>query len=365
MFDVSIECISVQDFRSLKFLNLSFSKPINVIYGENNAGKTSLLEAIYICSNFKSFKSVSNTELINNSSKSFKISLKYSQNSLNYSIYLEKSLKSSKVLYNDKPTTKKAISLAFPCYSLVFGFNNILLNDSSYRRSFLDSGMFHVEPKSENHYKNFEKCLKQRNFLLKTNHSINNNNWDDQLVSTNNSLSEFRQNYFNHLNQEFIKIINDLKREIPEIYNDISSLSLDYFKGWDKLNFEETLKANINKDVRAGYTNSGTHRSDFYVYSHNKPVRESGSMSTLIIACLIINLARINVFHVKHGFKPTLLIDDLFFGIDKKNLAAVVKLLVYIKGNIVLTAPNLYIDILKQVCQESNDIEIINMEQKV
>ena len=70
---------------------------------------------------------------------------------------------------------KKTISLAFPCYSLVFGFNNILLNDSSYRRAFLDSGMFHVEPKSENHYKNFEKCLKQRNFLLKTKHSINNN----------------------------------------------------------------------------------------------------------------------------------------------------------------------------------------------
>ena len=365
MFNVAIDSISIQDFRSLKFLNLSFSKAINIIYGENNAGKTSLLEAIYICSNFRSFKSVSNTELINNLSKSFKISLKYTQNSLNNTIYLEKSLKSSKVLYNNKNTTKKAISLAFPCYSLVFGFNNILLNDSSYRRAFLDSGMFHVEPNYENYLKNFEKCLKQRNFLLKTKQLVNNNNWDDQLVSANRNLSECRESYFNALNKEFIKIINDLKREIPEIYNDISSLTLDYFKGWDELNFEETLKLNINKDMRAGYTNSGTHRSDFYVYSHNKPVRESGSMSTLIIACLIINLARINVFHVKHGFKPILLIDDLFFGIDKKNLTAVVKLLVYIKGNIVLTAPNIYIDILKQACQESSDIEIINMEQKL
>lgn len=364
MFNVGIESISVQDFRSLKFLNLSFSKPINIIYGENNAGKTSLLEAIYICSNFKSFKSVSNTELINNLSKSFKISLKFYQNSLNNTIYLEKSFKSSKVLYNNKTTTKKAISLAFPCYSLVFGFNNILLNDSSYRRTFLDSGMFHVEPKSENYLKNFEKCLKQRNFLLKTKQSTY-NNWDDQLVNSNRNLSESRQHYFDLLNKEFIKIINDLKREIPEIYNDISSLSLDYYKGWDEINFEETLKLNINKDMRSGYTSVGTHRSDFYVYSQNKPVRESGSMSTLIIACLIINLARINVFHVKHGFKPTLLIDDLFFGIDKKNLTAVVKLLVYIKGNIVLTAPNIYIDILKQACHVSNDIEIINMEQKV
>jgi len=365
VFNVGIESISVQDFRSLKFLNLSFSKPINIIYGENNAGKTSLLEAIYICSNFRSFKSVSNTELINNSSKSFKISLKYTQKSINNTIYLEKSLKSSKVLYNDKVTTKKDISLAFPCYSLVFGFNNILLNDSSYRRAFLDNGMFHVEPKSENHLKDFEKCLKQRNFLLKTTQLQSNNHWNEQLIANNTILGVYRENYFKLLNKEFRQIIDDLKREIPEIYDDISSLTLDYYKGWDEQDFEETLKINTNKDIRTGFTNSGTHRSDFYVSSHDKPVKESGSMSTLIIACLIINLARINVFHVKHGFKPILLIDDLFFGIDKKNLAAVVKLLVYIKGNIVLTAPNIYIDILKQVCQESNDIEIINMEQKV
>ena len=51
-------------------------------------------------------------------------------------------------------------------------------------------------------------------------------------------LSECRENYFNLLNKEFIKIINDLKREIPEIYNDISSLTLDYYKGWD----DQTLR---------------------------------------------------------------------------------------------------------------------------
>ncbi len=360
-----IDSISIQDFRSLKFLNLSFTKPINIICGENNAGKTSLLEAIYICSNFKSFKSLPNAQLINNSSKSFKISLKFTQNSLNNTIYLEKSLNSSKVLYNNKKTPKKSISLAFPCYSLVFGFNNILLNDSSYRRAFLDSGMFHVEPKSEEYVKNFDKCLKQRNFLLKTKQLGDNNSWNDQLVFINNKLNACRNNYYNLLNKEFSQIVKDLQNVIPELYDDISSLKLDYYRGWNEESFEDSLKVNKLKDQQLGHTSSGTHRSDFYVYSHNKPVKESGSMSTLIIACLIINLARINVFHVKHGFKPILLIDDLFFGIDKKNLAAVVKLLVYIKGNIVLTAPNIYIDILKQVCQESSSIEMINMVQNV
>ena len=129
-------------------------------------------------------------------------------------------------------------------------------------------------------------------------------------------------------------------------------------KGWDSNNFERELKENRNKDMSVGYTTKGTHRSDFVVLSSGKPVKGSGSMSTLVLACLVINLARINVFHVKHGFKPTLLIDDLFFGIDNKNLSTVVKLLVHSKGNIVLTAPNIYRGILEKVSQEDSNIEL-------
>ena len=81
-------------------------------------------------------------------------------------------------------------------------------------------------------------------------------------------------------------------------------------------------------------------------------------MSTLVLACLVINLAKINAFHVKHGFKPVLLIDDLFFGIDNKNLSTVVKLLVHSRGNIVLTAPNIYRGILEKISEENSDIEV-------
>ena len=81
-------------------------------------------------------------------------------------------------------------------------------------------------------------------------------------------------------------------------------------------------------------------------------------MSTLVLACLVIYLAKINVFHVKHGYKPILLIDDLFFGIDNKNLTTVVKLLVHSRGNIVLTAPNIYRDILKEISEKNQEIDL-------
>ncbi len=353
-----IESLSIQNFRSIPLFNISFSKGITVICGENNAGKTTLLEAIYLSSNLKSFKNVPNIELINNSSDHFKISVNFFNNSLNNNIFIEKSLKAAKMLYNNKKVTKHFISSVFPCYSLVFGFNNILLNDASYRRDFLDSGMFHVEQESRKCYLDYEKTLKQRNFLLKSN-KHDQGIWDSQLIEYNNRLSSYRSSYFERLNNEFSIIINDLKTTIPEIYQDISSLKLEYSIGWDGQNYGEYLHKNQNKDKSLGYTSGGTHRSDFTVTSLNKSVKESGSMSTLVLACLIINLAKMNVFHVKHGFKPILLIDDLFFGIDNKNLSTVVKLLVHSKGNIVLTAPNIYRDILENISSDNKGFDVI------
>ena len=163
----------------------------------------------------------------------------------------------------------------------------------------------------------------------------------------------------NLLNDQFSSIINTIKVEIPEIYNDISSLKLDYIKGWDGNDFRSIIDHNQIKDRNIGYTSAGTHRSDFVVTSEDKPVRESGSMSTLVLACLIINLSKINVFHVKHSFKPILLIDDLFFGIDNKNLDTVIKLLIYSKGNIVVSAPNIYKEILEKVSLMNDEIEPI------
>ena len=340
-------------------MKLSFDSAITIICGENNAGKTSLLEAIYLTSNLKSFKGVPNAELIRSSSNIFKISLNFMQNSLKSNIFVEKTLKSSKILYNDEKSTKSDISLLFPCYSLVFGFNNILLNDSSYRRDFIDTGMFHVEPESRKSFNVFEKVLKQRNFLLKSKKYDSIDLWDRQLIDANNKLSEYRESYFKYLKNHFSTIIESIKNKIPEIYNDISSLELEYINGWGSDCFDMVLKQNQSKDRSLGYTSRGTHRSDFIVTSLGKPVRESGSMSTLVLSCLIIHLAKINVFHVKHGFKPVLLIDDLFFGIDDKNLRTVVKLLVHSRGNIVLTAPNIYKKILEKVCEENQELKLI------
>ncbi len=360
---MQITSISIQNFRSISLSNIDFTSPITILCGENNAGKTTILETLYFCSTLKSFKSVSNTDLIANTYKSFKISLNFVQNTINNNIFIEKSLKSSKCLYNDKKITKSVLNLNYPCYSLVFGFNNILLNDSSYRRDFIDSGLFHVEPGINKLISLFSKSLKQRNYLLKTKNLSNIDFWNNELIEANNKLHNSRIEYFHLLNTEFNKILESIGKDIPSLYDDISTMSMAYKKGWLD-NYSDVLSQNIDKDLALGYTSAGTHRSDIELLSKSKLVKESGSMSTLVLACLIIYLAKIRVFHVKHGFKPLLLIDDLFFGIDNKNLDTVIKLLVYSNSNIVMTAPNIYRKILEDLCSVNKKISIVDIGVK-
>jgi recombinational DNA repair ATPase RecF len=70
------------------------------------------------------------------------------------------------------------------------------------------------------------------------------------------------------------------------------------------------------------------------------------------------------MFHVKHGYKPTLLIDDLFFGIDNKNLNTVIKLLINSGGNIIVTSPSIYKEMLCKVVEENKQVTVLNIGEK-
>ena len=57
--------LRLSDFRNYKTADFSFTDGVNMIIGENGIGKTNLLEAIYLLSGNRSFRSFKSAELIN------------------------------------------------------------------------------------------------------------------------------------------------------------------------------------------------------------------------------------------------------------------------------------------------------------
>lgn len=68
-----IESISLKNFRNFSDFSTSFKDGINVIYGPNGSGKTSILEAIAYLSNPRSFRSARDYQLIKIGEKFFEI----------------------------------------------------------------------------------------------------------------------------------------------------------------------------------------------------------------------------------------------------------------------------------------------------
>ena len=148
--------------------------------------------------------------------------------------------------------------------------------------------MFHVEPKSHTSFASYNQTLKQRNYLLKTKNYKDIDFWDSELVKNNADLFRYRSSYYSKLSEEFKKIIIELKDTLPDIYGEIESLDMSYYKGWDNEDYALELQNTFEKDKSVGYSTVGTHRSDILISSNNKLVRESGSMSTLVLSCFCL-----------------------------------------------------------------------------
>ncbi len=154
------------------------------------------------------------------------------------------------------------------------------------------------------------------------------------------------------LSVNFIKTITSLT-DNSSLYSDIANASLSYKSGYSNKPLQSQYNDCLSKDTALGYTTIGPHRADIDFKISENAVKDIASMSTQIILSLCFVIAQTRVFHVKHGHCPVILIDDIFFGIDDKNLAIMIKLLSSSGAQCFLSAPDLYNEKVKEIIGSS------------
>ena len=357
--------LSISDLRSLELLTVFPSSGLNFIFGKNNAGKTTLLEALYLCGHSKTFKQTSIDSLIKKNKKTLKVLLKSVKFGENNIISYEKTLNSQKkTKINEKNATTFSLMKQTPLMCLTFGSENLINLPAEHRRSLLDTGLFHVKHEYYDIYRAFSNNLKQRNKLLKTTSYEGLDFWTNKIIEDSVIINEHRESYFLKLQKAYASIIEELLAYDKKTYQDIRGSQILYYQGWDKeLSMEEACASCLDKDKALKHSTVGPHRADVLIQTGAYNIKEVGSMSTQIIVSLCFMLAQARVFHVEQKYKPVLLIDDLFFGIDDKNLALVINLLLESKIQCFLTAPDLYKETIAKLNltdQESKMFELKN-----
>ena len=167
-------------------------------------------------------------------------------------------------------------------------------------------------------------------------------------------INEYRTRYMDDLSLHFKQTLFDLSNN-SALYSDISNAIFRYNPGYSNMPLKTQYEECLQKDMALGYTTIGPHRADIDFKISEDAVKDVASMSTQIILSLCFVIAQTRAFHVKHEHYPVLLIDDIFFGIDDKNLEVMIKLLSNSGAQCFLSAPDLYNEKVKEIIGSSRN----------
>ncbi len=351
--------LQITNLRNLDNVSVALSPNINIFYGQNGSGKTSLLEAVALLGLGRSFRSHKIRTIIEHTQSDLTVFGELLNSNDRGTIGIQRARSGKNVIRVNGDNVQSAISLAQELPLQIINADAFLLleGSSSQRKRFLDWMVFHVKPEFASAWKRLQRVIKQRNSALKHD-KISYSDialWDQEFIATSNTINQLRKN-----------VLNDFKNSFYSNENKFSDLGFDvdisYKAGWnEEEDFGDILKSSFEKDIRSGYTNYGPHRADlkFKVGTQlASDILSRGQEKSLICS---LHIAQAYLFSEATGKQCVFLIDDLLAELDIDNAKKLTKALISLKSQVFVTG--IYKDNLLSVWDSSNseDIEEVNI----
>ncbi len=302
-----LQRLSIQNFRGLSASQIEFSPSLNVFYGDNGVGKTSLIEAIYFLSCCKSFRtnSIDNLTCYNQDWFFIDVVASKHQTGLQHSINVRRVKKQNRVTVDDTIIRKASIlSQLLPTLVVCSERQRLFLASPQTRRNFLDWGLFHVKPNSINLFSKYERVLRQRNSAIKQGQSSDLiKTWDQELIGMGEQITQLRLWFI----KELSKILN---RRYSSSFGD-NQFVINYDAGYGKYgNLSDAINGGFEQDCRYGYTRYGPHRSEFNVVYNDRNVKDDFSKGQIKLLVYFMVLSQAVLIEREKDIKPWLLFDD-------------------------------------------------------
>ena len=313
-----IKTIKLQNFRIHEKYKLNCQKKTSLIVGENGCGKTSVLEAIYIMLQGKSFRAV-DREIIQRGRKFYQIELEYQNGEKNIMVYdgVRKNF-----IIKDRKFVRLPKKNRYPVILFKPDDLNLIGASPVKRRDYFDKFFSQLDQNYNNSLLKYNKVLKQRNELLKQDYVKKELifSWDILLAQYGVDLILKRKKYITEINQ----LITKTYRSIANNQDEVEILYQNNYKETES-EYLKKLEDSLEKDRFLGYTSFGIHR-DNYEFIFNQ-VLADGSASRGEVRSLILALKFIEAeFLTKYlNKKPVILLDDVFSELDEVRQKCLVK----------------------------------------
>jgi DNA replication and repair protein RecF len=325
---MSLLALEVEGLRCLEPTSLEFHPRVNLISGANGAGKTSLLEAVYLLGRGRSFRTRFTERLINHGASRLSVFGRTDDAvfaTLGFG-FDRKEGPTARIVGRDARSLAE-LSEAFPVQVLDPGIHRLVEEGPGQRRRWLDWGVFHVEPGFVGAWSDYNRTLKQRNAALRS--GIDPSPWEPELVRLAEVLSAARARTMAQLGPFWTQTLAALLGE---------PVSLGFYRGWgQERGLAEALTLQRAQDLKRGSTGQGAHRFDVQLRIEGRYAREvlSRGQQKLLGAALALAMARLVGSEGRRA--PTLLLDDPAAELDRAHTDALMSEIRKMRGQLLVT----------------------------
>ena len=327
--------LQISNFRNLRCVSIQPSTSFNIFYGQNGAGKTSILEAIYYSGFGRSFRTNNLSRLICENNNQFLLyyQLKVKDNEISIGIERGKDASRRIRLNGDNIRSIAPIAKLLPIQLISTDSYRFFHDGPKLRRQFMNWGLFHVEPTFFPFWQQFLQLLKQRNAALKMKASSKEVSiWDSELVDLSEKINKQREKYVDQLKPLLEKLLSTILNSF--------SLKLSYQPGWNSIDssFKKALSDCYRKDLALGYTSIGPHRADLQLLLDSAtPAGEVLSQGQQKLASYALYLAQGQLVQTLANKTPIYLIDDLPSELDPQKRSFLSSLLTRLNAQVFIT----------------------------
>lgn len=324
--------IEVEAFRNLQGVVLTVDPRVNLIWGENASGKTSLLEAIHLLARGRSFTRVRSDQLIQHGSRASTVGAAIQVGARKAWVGIERTPGRTRVRLDGRDVSSLSeIAWLLPIHVINTESQRLFTEGPKERRSVLDWGVFHVEPSYQDRWRRFQRALRQRNAALQSGAAKLARAWEPDLVAAAEAVDASRRLYLDALWPLWQSLVRDW---LPEL-----ELRWAFRSGWSRGgSLQAILEQTRAQEIERGHTIHGPHRADLRFILGDVDAVQRLSRGQQKLAVIALRLAQAGLTAQAGCQRPLILVDDLAAELDAGRRQRVLATLLRMDVQLLLTA---------------------------
>jgi DNA replication and repair protein RecF len=309
---MSLAELRIENLRCIESAALEFSPELNLIAGENGAGKTSVLEAIFLLGRGRSFRTRSSEKLIRHGQGKLTVFGRTDESPPKTAGVEVATVGGTRARINgENAQSLLELSGVLPVQAIDPEIHKLVDQGPERRRRWLDWLVFHVEPSFGLHWARYTRALRQRNAALRSG-AAGIGAWDSELLGNGESITEARQ-----------RVLERLMPRLVQTFERFGGLDIGvgFTTGWAAgVTFRDSLATHLERDRTRGTTTAGPHRADVTLRREHRLARETLSRGQQKLTAVAMIVSQLQLLQEELGLRAVLLLDDPAAELDDRNL---------------------------------------------